>query len=193
MRRRLRFGVGEPTELYGWKPFGGADYGYPERSDLVISWTKWALVTWGSASVDIYEAVGLLAGAVALNEYEARKDKYKGPDGENASGASFVHNIQGGYCSYHYFWKGQKQWPLWLGTWASVGGNMAAIAKEIKEGERMYSHKAHAVGHSIGFVVALLLDRLRPHPGSKTSTFWKTIPILAIATMMWADTRENED
>ena len=154
-RRRLRHGVGEPAQEYGWKPFGVADYGYDEPLDTVGSWSIWAAVTWGSFDVNPWHAAGILAAAVFyLEQYKAR--------GVRATGASWVHNVQAGYCWYHYFVKKNKGWPVFVGTWMEIAGDGWAVVDEyiVKTGAN-YGHRVHAEGAFIGFMTALLLDRFR--------------------------------
>ena len=154
MRRRLAHGVNVPVEEYGWKPFGVADYGYSTLRNTTASWTVWAAVTWGSFDVNPWHASGILAAAVFyMEQYRAR--------GVNATGASWVHNVQAGYCWYHYFVKKNKGWPVFLGTWAEIFADSSAVVEEyvVKTGAN-YGHRAHAEGAFIGFMTALLLDRL---------------------------------
>ena len=176
MPRRLAHGVGVPAEKYGWKPFGAADYGYDELYQTLSSFTIWAAVTWGSFSIDPYEAAAILAASIFKTERDARNPELM----HHGTGASWVHNVQAGYCWYHYFYKGRNTWPVFLGSWAEVLGDMGAVAQEKMEGHRLYSHKAHREGAAIGFVAALLLDQLRPKPAKKTSMLWKAIPVLLV-------------
>ena len=176
MRRRLAHGVGVPAEKYGWKPFGAHDYGYDEKYMTVSSWTIWAAVTWGSFSIDPYEAAAILAASI----YKSERDAKKPDEMIFGTGASWVHNVQAGYCWYHYFFKGRNEWPVFLGAWAEMAGDMGAVVQEKMEGHPMYSHKAHREGAAIGFATALILDKLRPKPGKKTSMLWKALPLLAI-------------
>jgi hypothetical protein len=179
MRRRLAHGIGVPAEKHGWKPFGAHDYGYDELYQTVSSFTIWAAVTWGSFTIDPYEAAAILASAIYYSERKAKKPEAM----VWGTGASWIHNVQAGYCWYHYYFKGRNEWPVFLGTWAEMAGDMGAVAQEKWAGHRMYSHKAHREGLSIGFGTALLLDKLRPKPGKKTSVLWKAIPLLAVGLL----------
>jgi hypothetical protein len=174
-RRRLAHGKGKPAETYGWKPFGNMDYGYGEAYQTYSSFTIWALVTWGSFSVSPIQAALVLGGSVAYAEYNA------GP--QIGTGASWIHNVQAGFCWYHYFIKGQKQLPLALGSWAEIAGDLGAVAEEwIKDKGKIYSHIAHYEGASIGIVIAMLLDRFN---FSSKPTLWKAVPFAAIALMYY--------
>ena len=153
MRRRLVHGVGAPAEEYGWKPFGAADYGYSTLRNTVASWSIWAAVTWGSFDVNPWQAAGILATALYVQEQRAKTNV--------ATGASWVHNVQAGYCWYHYFVKKNKGWPVFVGTWAEISADSAAVFEEyvMKTGAN-YGHRVHAEGAFIGFMAAWLLDRL---------------------------------
>ena len=188
MRRRLAHGKETPKEKYGWKPFGCMDYGYDEKYQTVFSWIIWALVTWGSISVNPIEAAAVLGGAVAYSEYDCRKKDLEG-EFKWGTGASWVHNVQAGYCWYHHFIKGQKQLPLMLGSWAEILGDMGAIVQEKMAGQPMYSHKAHYEGASIGLGVAALFDKLN---FSTKPTLWKAIPLLVIGTMIFQNSRNKK-
>ena len=180
-RRRLAHGKGVPAEKYGWKPFGIMDYGYDKAYNTAASFFIWAMVTLGSFSIDPYEAAAILAGSVAWSEWSLAKTPIE--DIRIGTGASWIHNVQAGYCWYHYFWKGRTEWPVWLGAWAEMAGDMGAVAEEKIRGQRMYSHKAHREAASLGFALGLLLDKLRPKAGKKTSILWKSVPLLAIGLM----------
>ena len=181
-RRRLAHGYNTPAEAYGWKPFGFVDYGYDEAYMTISSFIIWASVTWGSISVDMLEGIAVLAGSLLWTEYNTRTHFGKGGVGWG-TGASWVHNVQAGYCWYHYFVKGQRQWPLFLGSWAEMAGDLGAVGEELYRGYPMYSHKAHYEGATIGMAAAFLLDMINKKKGKKRSFFWKVIPFAAIATL----------
>ena len=130
MRRRLAHGKDNPAEAYGWKPFGNMDYGYPKQYQTLSSFTVWGLVTWGSFSIDPLEAAALLAGAVAWSEYDVYNRIEKGKEQPWGTGASWIHNVQAGYCWYHHFVKGQRGWPVWLGSYAEITADLGAIVEE---------------------------------------------------------------
>ena len=171
MPRRLAHGKG-PAEKWGMKPFGFADYGYPELYMTASSFTIWALVTWGSISVNPLQAMVVLVGALVYNEYKPKA----------GYGASWVHNVQAGYCWYHHFIKGKTQLPLVLGSWAEITGDMGAIAEEMYQNKSLYSHKAHYQGATVGFITAMLLDRFN---FSAKPTLWKTIPFFVIGALVF--------
>ena len=183
VHRRLAHGKGTPAEKFGWKPFGFVDYGYDERYQTIASFIIWAAVTWGSISVDTLEGIAVLAGSLLWTEYNTREKLNKGGDTRWGTGASWVHNVQAGYCWYHYFVKGQRQWPLFLGSWAEMAGDLGAVGEELYRGHPMYSHKAHYQGATIGMAAAFLLDMINKKKGKKRSFFWKVIPFAAIATL----------
>ena len=186
--RRLAHGKDTPPEKWGWKPFGFVDYGYEEQYQTLSSFTIWALVTLGSFSVDPLEAILVFGGSLAWSEYSTRA---LFPTGKLkwGTGASWIHNVQAGYCWYHYFVKGQKQLPLLLGSWAEVAGDLGAVVEESLRGEHMYSHKAHYEGASIGMIVAMLLDKFN---FSSKPTLWKAIPLLTIAALMLAEMKKEK-
>ena len=178
-RRRLAHGKGVPPEEWGWKPFHYGDYGYQNFYQTASSFTIWALVTWGSFSVNPLQAILVLVGALVYNEYRVRT----GPLGWG-TGASWVHNVQAGYCWYHHFIKGKTQLPLVLGSWAEITGDLGAVVEEIYQKKSMYSHKAHYQGGIVGFIAAMLLDRFN---FSAKPTLWKTIPFLVIGILIYRD------
>ena len=181
--RRLAHGYDTPAEAFGWKPFGFVDYGYDHAYMTISSFIIWALVTWGSISVDTLEGIAVLAGSLLWSEYNTRKYFKKGLGW--GTGASWVHNVQAGYCWYHYFVKGQRQLPLFLGSWAEMAGDLGAVGEELLRGQKMYSHKAHYEGATIGMTVAFLLDMIHPKKGKKRSFLWKVIPIATIALLFY--------
>ena len=184
MRRRLAHGRGVPAEEYGWKPFGITDYGYDEQYKTVSSWIIWALVTWGSFTINPIEAGLLLAGSVAAQEYRAQDHETLGW----RSGASWVHNIQAGYCWYHHFIKGRQEWGTVLGSYAELTGDLGAILEEYASGKNKYNHHAHYQAASIGIAVAFLMDMISKNKkGTKFSWWYKAVPFAVIAIMVFAD------
>ncbi len=182
-RRRLAHGKGEPAEAYGWKPFGYADYGYPEQYQSLSSWTIWALVTWGSFAINPVEAGLLLAGSIAWSEYEARKPEAM----SYGTGASWVHNVQAGYCWYHHFIKGRKELGTILGSYAEVVGDLGAYLEEFVN-DKHYSHKAHLRGAAIGIAAAFLMDLWSKNKKGKNFAWWyKVIPFAVIAILIFVN------
>ena len=185
--RRIEVMLGEPN---GWilRPLGGWNYGYREDYQVYSSWTIWALTMWGAISHDYIEGIGLLAGAMYLNEHEwARSALIHNEDGVTVlgSGASWVHNVMAGYCWYHYYIKGKNSIPLRLGSWAELAGNLGAVIQETIQGVRLYSHEAHYKGAAEGMTVAWALDMLRGKRGGGWGEWWK--PFAAIGILIAAD------
>jgi hypothetical protein len=182
-RRRRDFG--EPK---GWvlRPLGGWNYGYDEDYMCYASWTIWALTTWGAVSNDYLEGLGLLAGAMYLNEQRLARDllvsRKIGP------GASWVHNVMAGYCWYHYYILQKKSIPLRAGSWAELTGNLGAVVEEFGVGTR-YSHEAHYKGACEGMTVAWVLDMLRGKRQKGWGEWWK--PAVAIGILVAADYSKN--
>ena len=147
-RRRL----GEKAD-YGWKPFGedGWDYGYPEEWMRTSSFSIWALVTAGSFAVDWREAAVVLGGAVWAQEKRLPLTLDKENEGK---GASWVHNVQAGYCLYHYWVRGNKKMLVFLATLVELGAD--AVAWSGVWGK--FDNAAHLEGLVEGFVVAFILD-----------------------------------
>ena len=179
MRRRLAHGYGVPPEKYGWKPFHNADYGYDHLYMTVSSFIIWALVTWGSFSINPYEATAILAGSLAYTEYRVG-DRW-------GTGASWVHNVQAGYCWYHYFVKGRKELGVMLGSLAELAGDGGAVIEELLRGQKLYSHKAHYEGATTGMLIAFLLDMLFPKKAGRTNVFWQLLPLTFIAGLYGAN------
>ena len=123
------------------KIFGKWDYGYSEDYQVLSSYTIWALVTWGSFSVDPWEAAGILATSFYAQENRDIRKMLTFGGGEWGHGSSWVHNLQAGYCWYHYFLKGNKSWPVFLGSWAEVAGDIGAVGEEYVKGMK-YAHDA---------------------------------------------------
>ena len=172
-RRRL---VGDTVaDGYSFKPFGGWDYGYNELYQVVCSFVIWALVTYSSIKINPVEGVVILAGALIKQETEERRW---------GNGASYVHNIQAGYCWYHYFIKNNPD-GFW-GSWAEMAGDLGAVFQEFVLKGAGYSHKAHYEGAITGMVIAFLFDMLR---GLKVPTLgrWALAPILANIIMYTAE------
>jgi hypothetical protein len=186
----------EPPTDFGWVPIGGWNYGYKEDYQNISSWTIWAMVTWGSFSESIPEAAAILGIAMMAQE-NVDGSLYETLGGMTAdsttSGASWVHNIQGGYCWWHYFFRGKRTWPLALGSWTEAAGDLGAIAQELMEGERLYSHEAHANGAGVGMMAAALLEMARPRKGKKTSMWRKAFPFAMIAILIMREKQKRTE
>ena len=165
------------------KIFGKWDYGYGYDYQVLSSWTIWALVTWGSFSIDPWEAAGILAGSLYAQENEDILNMLMFSKKQWGGGSSWVHNVQAGYCWYHYFVKGNKSWPVSLGSWAEITGDIGAVAQELIENKgQMYGHDAHYKGATLGMVIAFLLDMLRGS-GVPKPTRWALAPVITWAIM----------
>jgi hypothetical protein len=171
----------DPVDGAMFRPLGGQDYGYEKDYQVVSSWFIWLLTTWGSISVDPLEGIGILALSMIAQENDTFK-KYFITDAMG-TGASWVHNVQAGYCWYHYFIKKHKGLGLMLGTYAELVANLGAVGQEIVEGKPLYSHEAHVKGLVMGMVVARLLDAVRGK-NKKFSAKGLTIPTAAVLVMM---------
>ena len=152
-RRRLVEDYEVKIKELEFRPFGGWNYSYDEAYMKYCSFTIWALVTAGSLAVDWREAAIVLGGS--LWGQETIKNK-----GQFGSGASWVHNIQAGYCLYHYAFKGNKKMLVFLGVLAEATGDIGAVIEEQMKGEKMYAHDAHVEGVAIGLVAAFVLDKM---------------------------------
>ena len=135
-----------------FKPFGGWNYSYGEKYQKYSSFTIWAFVTAGSLAVDWREAAIILGGSLWAQETIKNK-------GQWGSGASWVHNIQAGYCLYHYWFKNNKKMLVFLGVLAEAAGDIGAVIEEKMYGTN-YSHYAHGEGLVIGLISAFLLDQM---------------------------------
>ena len=174
------------------KIFGKWDYGYTKDYQLFSSWTIWALVTLGSFSVDPLEAAGLLLGGLYAQENEEVLKLLLFKEPRWNKGSSYVHNIQGGYCWYHYFLKGNKSWPVFLGSWAEVAGDMGAVGEQYLRDEN-YAHDMHWKGAGLGMAVAYLLDIARTKRRKTGSAKYYLVPFAAIGAMIMADTTKNKE
>ena len=186
----------EPPTDFGWVPFGGWNYGYKEDYQKISSWTIWALVTWGSFSESIPEAAALLGISMYAQE-NVDGSLFKTLGGiewdDTSSGASWVHNIQAGYCFWHYFFRGKRTWPLALASWAEAAGNFGAIAEELIEDKRLYHHEAHANGAGLGMMAAALLEMARPRKGKKTSLWRKAFPFAMIGILILREKQKRTE
>ena len=145
----------EVAKSLAFRPFGGWNYGYGELYQNLSSWTIWAFVTSGSFAVDWREAAIVLGASMWAQE--TIKNRSWG------SGASWVHNIQAGYCFYHYWFRKNKRWPVFLGVLAEAAGDFGAVIEEVARGKELgtqYSHKAHIEGFLEGMVAGFILDKI---------------------------------
>jgi hypothetical protein len=163
-----------------FRPFGLQDYGYPNDKEVVASWATWALTTWGSFSVDPLEGIGILATSMILQENNTFVKFFI--TNNMGTGASWVYNVQAGYCWYHYFIKQNYNQGLLLGSYAALIGDVGSVASDTIYGENMVNHESHAKGAALGVAVALLLDRVRGK-NKKFSKKGAVIPLAAILIM----------
>ena len=163
-----------------FKPFSDKDYGYNEMRHVVGSWAIWALVTYSSVKINTLDGLGVLAASLVINEKE-----WGLPDVKQGNGASYAHNIQAGFCWYHYFLKNNPD-GFW-GSWAELAGDSYAILGE--EGLQ-FNHTAHFRGASIGMGIGFALDMLR---GLRVPTLgrWTLVPA-AIIAFMYANQHEED-
>ena len=180
---------------FSWKPFGGWDYGYPEMYMVYGSWSIWAMVTWGSFFIDPLEAAALLGAGFYLAEHpQMIPGMDRSDDVTWGAGSSYVHNLQAGYCWYHYFFKGRREWPVFMGTWSELAGDAWAVVEEMQEEHPMYAHDAHYMGAFLGLASAWLLDMVRPHKkGRPFSALLLGVPALTLGLMYWQQQKKESD
>ena len=70
------------------------------------------------------------------------------------AGASWVHNIQAGYCLYHYWFRNNKHMLVFLGTWAELIGDAVAFSGIMGS----FNDAAHLEGLVEGLLAGYLLD-----------------------------------
>ena len=132
-----------------FKPFGGWNYSYPEEWMRNSSFLIWALVTLGSLAVDWREAAIILGGSLWAQETIKN-------DGQWSSGASWVHNVQAGYCIYHWLYRGNKKFLVWLGSVAEISGDIVAASEVWGE----FADDAHVEGLIEGFAAGFVFDAM---------------------------------
>lgn len=173
-----------------WKPFDGWNYGYPEDYMTYSSWLIWALVTCGSISINPVEAGLVLAGSLFVQE-NPELHKLLISKERIGSGASYVHNVQAGYCWYHYFLKNKRSWPVFLGTWSEIAGDLGAVGEEILRGEHVYGHQVHYNGALQGMALAFMFDRIQGNKSLKYHKLW-LMPFLTLGTLFgWDSLRDT--
>ena len=140
-------------EKHAWRPFGNYNYGYEERWENIASWTVWGAVTVGSLAVDWREALIVLGGSLWANEKGHPLVKPSNEYHLRSSGASWVHNIQAGYCLYHYW----EKKPAKIFVELAVAAEGAADATAVYMGG--YADNVHFEGLLEGVVAAWVLDK----------------------------------
>ena len=183
----LRIGKNGKGAIF--KPFGNWDYGYPENYQVYLSWTKWVFITWGTLGVDVLEGIGLLVGSLLLQENRGSLLFGQLP----GTGASYVHNIQAGYCWYHYFIKRNKNWGVFLGSWLEIGGDLGAVVAELIADDAHYGHIVHAEGAAEGMLVAFVLDFLRKRKWGGRIDWFVSFPVITIGIMLAMHIKGTKD
>ena len=138
----------EKLDRLAFRPFGDHNYSYPEEWMMASSWSVWAAVTLGSLQIDWREAAAVLGGSLWAQE-TIKYDK-------NINGASWVHNVQAGYCAYHYFVKNNTKTFVWFATRFEIGADLVAVSGITG---KFYDY-AHAEGFAIGLLTAFILDKI---------------------------------
>ena len=153
-RRRLVEGETwqEALKRLEFRPFGGWNYSYEHEYMRNISFSIWALVTAGSLAVDWREAAFVLSAA--LYGQETWKNDSWG------SGASWVHNIQAGYCFYHYWGRNNPRFLVEAAALIEITADVMAKVEEWDTGTEIYSHEAHIEGFTEGIMAGFLLDKI---------------------------------
>ena len=144
------------SKKYEWRPFGGENYGYElgqlAQAALYVNNAVWATTVGGALTVDWRAAAIALGGSIYLQEYNFRTGR-----GDLSMGSSYCWNVTGGYCTYHYFFRNNKTWLLFLAAWLTLIGDISGVLKLGKYGEEV-GNEAHARGFIQGVVLALILE-----------------------------------
>lgn len=162
---------------YDWRPFDGWNYGYGDLRDNTLSWSIWALVTLGSFQVDWREAAIILGASTYFQEkwgvnqlftdpsYRALSPEekakwnalYSKPENKyHGGGSSWIHNIQAGYCFYHWFFRNNKKLFVRLGVLSEAIGDTVSVSGIMGK----YDDRAHGEGLAIGIASAFILDNV---------------------------------
>ena len=148
-----RYDVGDDRGGWEFRPFGGWNYGYPMKSQM-DSWVVWVIQIFFSFSESWTRGLAINGLAHLLQETTFDRKKTGG-------GASFVHNVLGGYNLLRN-WdakSGMKRWGRYAGYLEVVSDGTAIIyeRKGLKVAfGKAINHKIHALGFSIGAMVALI-------------------------------------
>ena len=157
---RTRRRLGEDPESHEatvkrleFKPFGGHNYSYDHEYMRNISFSIWALVTAGSLAVDWREAA-IVLGAALYGQETWKSDSW-------GNGASWVHNIQAGYCFYHYWGRNNPRFLVEAAALTEIVADVLCKVQELDTGgEQMYSHEAHIEGFTEGIMAGFILDKI---------------------------------
>ena len=133
------------VEKLAFRPFGGYNYSYTEKWMRTSSFTIWALVTLGSLAVDWREALAVLGGSLWAQE-TIKNSQYQ-------MGASWVHNVQAGYCLYHYWRHNNRKLLVELAVAAEGAGDLTAYF-----GPENFDDGAHVEGLGEGLIAGFILD-----------------------------------
>ena len=157
-RRKLMHGPFE-TAKYGFKPFGYGDFGYDDKFETIVSTSLFALIFYGSYTIDPVDSLIHLGSGFALNELFLRNTPYQ--FWSYGQGSSWVFNFQAGYLWYNYFVKKRRSTTLTVATYASIIGDMIPVIDEFRRDDSVsgVSNLAHAQGASMGMLLAWLMDR----------------------------------
>ena len=132
-------------EKLAFRPFGGFNYSYPKKWMRTSSFTIWALVTLGSLAVDWREALAVLGGSLWAQETIKNYP--------HTAGASWVHNVQAGYCFYHYWMHNNRKLFVELAVAAEGAGDLTAYF-----GPEDFDDWAHIEGLGEGLIAGFILD-----------------------------------
>ena len=151
------------SKKYAWRPFGGENYGYElgqlAQIALYVNNAVWALTVGGALTVDWRAAAIALGGSIYLQEtrYDQKSQVTWKQEDLWGDGSSYCWNVTGGYCTYHYFFRNNKTWLLFLAAWLTLIGDISGVLKLGKYGEET-GNEAHARGFIQGVVLALILE-----------------------------------
>ena len=129
-----------------FRPFGGYNYSYTHKWMRTASFTIWALVTLGSLAVDWREALAVLGGSLWAQE-TIKNDPL-------AMGASWVHNVQAGYCLYHYWMRNNRKLLVELAVAAEGAADLTSFF-----GPDRFDDWAHVEGLGEGLIAGFVLDK----------------------------------
>ena len=151
------------SKKYEWRPFGGENYGYElgqlAQIALYVNNAVWATTVGGALTVDWRAAAIALGGSIYLQEtrYDQKSQVTWKQEDLWGDGSSYCWNVTGGYCTYHYFFRNNKTWLLFLTTWLTLTSDIGGV---LNLGKHPVSNYAHGLGFAHGVVLALILERV---------------------------------